>query len=135
MNGRINQPARTAGILLAGGLLAAIGYALGQDGGVPGGQTAVPASPGGATADSNGSMIAVTGTDMTGAMVLYVIDTETKHLAVYQASAGAKSSQGIRHIATRRIELDLELDGYNDKSDNSYKVLRDLFGPAEEEDF
>jgi hypothetical protein len=134
MNEPSIQPARTAGILIAGGLLAALGYALGQDGGVPGGQTVVPTSPGGATADSNGSMIAVTGTDMTGAMVLYVIDTDTKHLAVYQASAGAKSSQGIRLVAARRIGLDLELDGYNDRSEHSYKELRDLFGPAEQED-
>ena len=91
-------------------------------------------APGGATADSNGSMIAVTGTDMTGAMVLYVIDTETKHLAVYQASAGAKSSQGIRLVAARRIGLDLELDGYNDRSEHSYKELRELFGPTKQED-
>ena len=134
MNERINQPVRTVGVLIAGALLAAIGYALGQDGGVPGGQTIVPGSPGGATADSNGSMIAVTGTDMTGAMVLYVIDTETKHLAVYQASAGAKSSQGIRLVAARRIGLDLELDGYNDRSEHSYKELRELFGPTKQED-
>jgi len=134
MNERSPQPARTIGVLLAGGLLAALGYALGQDGGVPGGQTVVPTSPGGGTADSNGSMIAVTGTDMTGAMVLYVIDTETKHLAVYQASAGAKSSQGIRLVAARRIGLDLELDGYNDRSEHSYKELRGLFGQPEQED-
>ena len=134
MNEPSIQPARTAGILIAGALLAALGYALGQDGGAPSGQTMALQTPGGATADSNGSMIAVTGTDMTGAMVLYVIDTETKHLAVYQASAGAKSSQGIRLVAARRIGLDLELDGYNDKSEHSYKDLRAMFGPAEQED-
>lgn len=79
-------------------------------------------------------MIAVTGTDMTGAMVLYVIDTESKHLAVYQASAGAKSSQGIKLVAARRIGLDLELDGYNDKSEYKYKDLRDQFKLSEEKD-
>jgi len=79
-------------------------------------------------------MIAVTGSDLTGAMVLYVIDTETKHLAVYKASAGAKSSQGIRLVAARRIGLDLELDGYNDRSEHSYKELREMFGSAEDED-
>lgn len=134
MTESITQPARTLGVLIAGALLAALGFALGQDGGLPGGQTVAFQSPGGATADSNGSMIAVTGTDMTGAMVLYVIDTQSKHLAVYQASAGAKSSQGIRLVAARRIGLDLELDGYNDKSEHSYKALRDMFGPAAEED-
>ena len=119
---------------MAGALLAVLGYAIGQDGGVPGGQSAVPASAGGGTADSNGSMIAVTGTDMTGAMVLYVIDTESKHLAVYQASAGAKSSQGIRLVAARRIGLDLELDGYNDKSEYNYKDLKKQFKLTEEKD-
>ncbi|MCH2107591.1 MAG: hypothetical protein MK291_13240 [Planctomycetes bacterium] len=134
MNEPSIQSSRLAGVLIAMPLLVVLAFAVGQDGGVPGGQTAVPASPGGATADSNGSMIAVTGTDMTGAMVLYVIDTESKHLAVYQASAGAKSSQGIKLVAARRIGLDLELDGYNDKSEHSYKALRDMFGPAEQED-
>jgi len=134
MNEPSIQSSRLAGVLIAMPLLVVLAFAVGQDGGVPGGQTAVPASPGGATADSNGSMIAVTGTDMTGAMVLYVIDTESKHLAVYQASAGAKSSQGIKLVAARRIGLDLELDGYNDRSEHSYKELRDLFGPAEQED-
>mgnify|MGYP001230330061 CR=1 FL=1 len=134
MNEPINQSSRIAGVLIAMPLLVVLGFALGQDGGVPGGQTVAVQSPGGATADSNGSMIAVTGTDMTGAMVLYVIDTETKHLAVYQASAGAKSSQGIKLVAARRIGLDLELDGYNDKSEHSYKDLRDMFDPAEQKD-
>jgi hypothetical protein len=134
MNQTSTQPARTAGVLFAGALLAALGYALGQDGSVPGGQTSAAPSPGGATADSNGSMIAVTGTDMTGAMVLYVIDTESKHLAVYQASAGAKSSQGIKLVAARRIGLDLELDGYNDKSEYKYKDLRAQFELSGEKD-
>jgi hypothetical protein len=134
MNERTQQPARTAGILLAGGLLAALGFALGQDGGIPGSQTIMPTSPGGGTADSNGQMIAVTGTDLTGAMVLYLIDTESKHLAVYQASAGAKSSQGIRLVAARRIGLDFELDGYNDRSEHSYKALHKMFGASDEED-
>ena len=135
MNESINQSSRTVGVIIAMPLLVVLAFALGQDGGVPGGQTAVPSSPGGATADSNGSMIAVTGTDMTGAMVLYVIDTESKHLAVYQASAGAKSSQGIKLVAARKIGLDLELDGYNDKSEYKYKDLREQFKLSEEKDF
>ncbi len=134
MNEPINQSSRTVGVLIAMPLLVVLGFALGQDGGIPGGQTVAPSAPGGATADSNGSMIAVTGTDMTGAMVLYVIDTESKHLAVYQASAGAKSSQGIKLVAARKIGLDLELDGYNDKSEYKYKDLRDQFRLSEEKD-
>ena len=134
MNEPINQSSRIAGVLIAMPLLVVLGFALGQDDDVPDSQTVIPASPGGATADSNWSMIAVTGTDMTGAMVLYVIDTETKHLAVYQASAGAKSSQGIRLVAVRRIGLDLELDGYNDKSEYTYKALRERFDETEQED-
>ena len=134
MNEPINQSSRIAGVLIAMPLLVVLAFALGQDGGGTGVQTAVPSSPGGATADSNGSMIAVTGTDMTGAMVLYVIDTESKHLAVYQASAGAKSSQGIKLVAARKIGLDLELDGYNDKSEYKYKDLRDQFRLSEEKD-
>jgi len=76
----------------------------------------VPMGAGGMSADSNNRMIAVTGVDITGQSVLYLVDTIDKQLAVYQASGGAQGTQSIRLVGARRIDLDLQLDGLNDKT-------------------
>lgn len=78
----------------------------------------------GGTADSNGSMIAVTGVDMTGQSILYLIDTESQHICVYQATGGSKSTRGIEFVGARRIDLDLQLDGFNDKTESEGRPLR-----------
>lgn len=84
-----------------------------------------------ATSDSNGSMIAVTGVDLTGSSVLYLIDTEARHMACYQAAGGSSSTQGIKLVGARRIDLDLQLDGYKDKSDYTYRELESEFSSLE----
>jgi len=76
----------------------------------------IPMGASGMAADSNNRMIAVTGVDITGQSVLYVIDSVNPHLAVYQASGGASGTQNIKLVAARRIDLDLQLDGFNDKT-------------------
>lgn len=81
---------------------------------------------GGVSADSNQRMIAVTGVDVTGASVLYLVDTQNMRLAVYQANSSG-SNQGVRLIGARRIELDMELNGFHDNSEYSYSELRDKF--------
>jgi hypothetical protein len=58
------------------------------------------------------NMIAVTGLIGSGVSVLYVIDTEKKQLAVYNAMGGKE----IRFVAARRIKYDLELKQFNDAS-------------------
>ena len=83
----------------------------------------VPTISAGGNADSNGSMIAVTGMDVTGQSILYLIDTETKQLCIYQASGGSSSTQGVKLVGARRIELDLMLDGFNDKTESNGKAL------------
>lgn len=93
-------------------------------------QNSIPSTyqlPAGATADSNSQMIAVTGVDRTGASVLYLIDTQNKQLAVYQATGGTSSKMGLMLIGARRLDLDLELLGYNDQSDYSYRELQKQF--------
>jgi hypothetical protein len=80
-----------------------------------------------ATADSNRNMIAVTGIDLTGSSVLYLIDTEKKQLAVYQANGGGEPSQSLRLVGARRIDLDLQLESFNDKSQYSYEELQKRF--------
>lgn len=85
-------------------------------------------SPSGlATADSNRTMIAVTGIDLTGSSVLYLVDTEKKQLAVYQANGGGEPTQSLRLVGARRIDLDLQIEGFNDKSQYSYEELQKRF--------
>jgi len=123
------------GWLAAAGLaLAAIGLTTPPQGGPPGqgGQgglesTTLPKTPGAVTADSNNRMIAVTGIDITGASILYLVDTVNYRLAVYQATGGAESTQGIKLVGARRIDLDLQLHGLNDKSKYTYERLREEF--------
>lgn len=121
--------ARNGMLLVAGSLLALFGLAnepSAQDGpAAP--QTEVLPISGYATADSNNRMIAVTGIDITGASILYLVDTQNPHIAVYQASGGSGSTQGVKLVGARRIDLDLMLDGFNDKSEYKYKDLEKQF--------
>ncbi len=132
---------RPGWLLVGGCLLAALGLARPSLGplshpvqGGPGGQEppdpptqTFPIAMGSATADSNNRMIAVTGIDVTGASILYLVDTQSQRLAVYQASGGAEKMQGIKLVGARRIDLDFELDGYNDRSAFTYKQLLKTF--------
>jgi len=118
-------------MLVAGCLLAAAGYALEPS--APQDQTTTGALtvPVLGNVDSNNRMIAVTGIDITGTAVLYVIDTVNPHIAVYQANGGSAGTQGIKLVAARRIDLDLQLDGLNDRSEYTYKELDARFTAAE----
>jgi hypothetical protein len=121
-------PSPAGTLLLVGCALAAVGLARDPQGNTNQNQTvSIPQITGGATADSNGRMIAVTGVDVTGASILYLVDTLKLRLVVYQASGGSESSQGVRFVGARRIDLDLELDGFNDKSEFPYKKLKEEF--------
>lgn len=127
-------------LLAAGVLLAAIGLwrapAQGSGGstGEQGEETqTLPPIAMAATADSNNRMIAVTGTDITGASILYVVDTVSYQLAVYQAVGGSESSQGVKLVGARRIDLDFKVDGYKDRSQFTYKKLREEFDKQERE--
>jgi hypothetical protein len=89
-------------------------------------QTAV-LSQGFGTADSNGSMIAVTGVDVTGGSLLYLIDTVGRHISVYSAQSGSSSMSEIKWVGARNIDLDLQVDGFNDKSEYKYQELARRF--------
>ncbi|MBI5363959.1 MAG: hypothetical protein HZA53_12320 [Planctomycetes bacterium] len=130
-------------ILLAGLGLVVIGLAVAPAGALPqtnGGQESEAQRlrrlaesrplPSIANADSNDQMIAVTGIDMTGSSVLYLVDTQNRQLAIYQASGGSESTQGVKLIGARRIDLDLKLYGFNDKSEYSFEELEKRFDQA-----
>lgn len=121
-------------IWVAACCLAAVGYAFearqnetetnfNQDG--P--EVAATFAMGGGNADSNNTMIAVTGMDLTGQSILYLVDTRNYQLSVYQASGGSSSTQGIKFVGARNIGLDFQLDGFNDKSEHTYKELKREF--------
>jgi hypothetical protein len=93
----------------------------------PGGPALSTSTSSFGTADSNDQMIAVTGIDVTGSSILYVIDTQHRQLAVYQANSGSASTMGLRFVAGRNIDLDLQVWGYNDKSEHSYRQMVEQF--------
>jgi hypothetical protein len=126
----LNAPGQKTGWLLAAGLaLTLVGLAAppsAQVGGDPP-SAALPQLTSIANADSNNTMIAVTGIDITGASILYLVDTVNRNLAVYQATGGSENTAAIRLVGARNIDLDLRLDGYNDKSEYSFKDLESRF--------
>ena len=126
---------RHGAILLAGCVLAIVGLALEPKAGPQGNNTGGGTSPGVvrtslpavATADSNSQMIAVTGIDLTGASILYLVDTQNRQLAIYQASSGSEATQGVKLVGARKIDLDLQIEGFNDKSQFSHEELEKRF--------
>ena len=119
-----SRPA-SASVFLAGAALFALGL-VSESRATQVTQSAPPL-PSFATADSNGSMIAVTGIDVTGGSLLYLVDTEARQLAVYQATGGTQSTRSVAFVGARNIDLDLQLDGFNDRSQYSYKDLQAEF--------
>lgn len=82
---------------------------------------------GGGTSSSNNGFIAVTGSYGVGTSVLYLIDTETKQLSVYEARGGTQSMRRLVWVGARRIDRDLEVLGYRDESEYSFKDLDAMF--------
>jgi len=80
----------------------------------------------GQSGTANG-FIAVTGSYGVGTSVLYVLDTTTKQLAVYEARGGSAGSRRVYLVGARKIDLDLQLQGYNDESEYEYSDLEQLF--------
>jgi hypothetical protein len=93
-------------------------------------QQFLPTQSGFGTSDSNGSMIAVTGVDVTGGSILYLIDTQSRHLSVYTAQGGTASTARVTWVGARNLDLDLQVDGFNDKSEHSYKELARRFAES-----
>ncbi|HLQ38691.1 MAG TPA: hypothetical protein VK348_12860 [Planctomycetota bacterium] len=80
----------------------------------------------GHTASANG-FLAVTGSYGVGTSVLYVIDTVNRQLAVYEARGGATEQRRVVLVGARRIDLDLQIRGYNDRSEYDYEDLKKSF--------
>jgi len=64
---------------------------------------------------------------VTGGSILYLIDTQSRHVSVYSATGGTSSTSSVKWIGARNIDLDLQVDGFNDKSEHSFKELARRF--------
>ncbi|RMH02762.1 MAG: hypothetical protein D6702_07885 [Planctomycetota bacterium] len=78
-------------------------------------------------ADSGPRYVAVAAEYMTGVSLLYVLDQETEHLAVYEAHGGGPNAREVVFVGARDISLDTRLDGFNDQSEISARELREEF--------
>ena len=78
------------------------------------------------SASTNG-FLAVTGSYGVGTSVMYLVDTVNQQLAVYEARGGSAEQRRIVLIGARRLDLDLQLRGYNDRSEYEYDDLESLF--------
>ena len=74
--------------------------------------TTPPSAPDGGGGDADRGLIAVTGPYGGGASALYVIDTRTRHMAVYRLANGRR----IEMVAARDCMYDFLLESYNDAS-------------------
>ncbi len=81
---------------------------------------------GGHSASANG-FVAVTGSYGVGTSVLYLVDTVNRQLAVYEARGGSAEQRRVVLVGARRIDLDLQLEGYNDRSEYDYDRIKDVF--------
>ncbi|MCR9248296.1 MAG: hypothetical protein NXI31_24980 [bacterium] len=80
----------------------------------------------GGSATANG-FVAVTGSYGVGTSVLYVLDTNSRQLAVYEARGGSSEQRRIVLVGARKIDLDLQIEGYNDDSEFDYVRLQKMF--------
>jgi len=78
------------------------------------------------SSSSNG-FIAVTGSYGVGTSVLYLIDTEKQQISVYEARGGTQSMRRLVWVGARRIDRDLEVLGYRDESEYSFRDLDNMF--------
>jgi hypothetical protein len=100
---------------------------------VPAPKTEVPLVFEGGTGSSGAArdLIAVTGSYGVGTSVLYVLDAKTRNLAVYEARGGSLNSRRLFLVGARRIDLDMQLLGYNDESEFGYEELEKRFKERE----
>ncbi|MBK8100185.1 MAG: hypothetical protein IPK26_24040 [Planctomycetes bacterium] len=82
---------------------------------------------GGQSSAAANGFLAVTGSYGVGNTVMYLVDTVNRQLAVYEARGGGTEQRRIVFVGARRIDLDLQLEGYNDRSEYDYRRLKETF--------
>jgi len=77
----------------------------------------------GSDSNSNNRFVAVTTPIGSGESVTFVLDAETEQLAVYRF----QRDKGLMLVAARKIDYDLKLSGFNDRSEYTREELKALF--------
>lgn len=67
------------------------------------------------------------GTGKFGGPILFVLDTKSKVLSIYEAEGGTPATRGLTWLGARKIEHDVNTTFYNDKSEVSYSDLKQRF--------
>ncbi len=75
------------------------------------------AAPDGGGGDKDNGLVAVTGQFGSGASVLYLLDSRTRHLTVYRVDSAGNNME---LVAARDCTYDFYLQTYHDKSDSPY---------------
>jgi len=94
--------------------------------------------PGGGTADSNNHAIALAASIGGGESVVYYFDTQAQRILVYQYKGiiqgsdplEARDRGGLRLLAARHMDFDLQLEGYRDLSQRTRTQLKSAFEDA-----
>ena len=73
--------------------------------------------------NSNNRFVAVTSPVGSGESVLFLLDSESEQIAVYRFHR----SKGLEFLAGRKIDYDLRITGYEDRSKYSREDMRRLF--------
>ncbi len=102
--------------------------------GTPSADPVVYVEDSGHSSASGNGFLAVTGSYGVGTSVLYLIDAKNRQLAVYEARGGSPDMRRIVFVGARKIDLDLQIEGYNDRSEFEYRRLRGLFEKRDAKD-
>ena len=102
--------------------------------GTPSADPVVYVEDSGSSAAAGNGFLAVTGSYGVGTSVLYLIDAKNRQLAVYEARGGSPDMRRIVFVGARKIDLDLQIEGYNDRSEFEYRRLRGLFEKRDAKD-
>jgi len=74
-----------------------------------------------------GTFLMETAKATTGGALLFVLNTRSRVLNVYEADGGTRATRGVTFVGSRKIERDLYVTGYNDRSEYSYQDLLERF--------
>jgi hypothetical protein len=99
------------------------GITIGQDPLAPLKSRVTTTGPTASDSNSNNRFVAVTTPIGSGESVLFLLDSEKEQITIYQFDR----NKGLRFIAARKIDYDLKINGYEDKSRYSRNDLREQF--------
>lgn len=77
--------------------------------------------------DGQAEYVIRTESSSTGTALVFVLNTRTQVLNVYEAEGGTRATRGLSFVASRKIARDIHVTGYNDRSEYSYQDLLKRF--------